>query len=88
MLPSEEQMHTINVRKVDEQLYEKIKREAQKHGMSMNSLIVRILERSFIEEKVAYHDLDSFFGTWNDENAEAVNSALADSRNIDDEMWK
>jgi hypothetical protein len=81
-------MHTINVRKVGEQLYEKIKQEAQKNGMSMNSLIVRTLERAFFEEKIEYHDLDSFFGTWNDEDAEAVNSALADSRNIDDEMWK
>ena len=81
-------MHTINVRKIGEQLYEKIKQEAQKHEMSMNSLIVKILERAFVEEKVEYHDLDSFFGTWNKEDAEAVNNALADSRNIDEELWK
>ncbi len=38
--------------------------------------------------EVAHHDLDRFFGTWTNEEADAFDAALHAQRQIEPEMWK
>jgi hypothetical protein len=80
-------MHTINVRKIDDKLFKELKKESQKNGISMNSLVLNILRKNLIEKTVAFHDLDRFFGTWNEETSSNVKEVLSDSRKIDEELW-
>jgi len=81
-------MHTINVRKIGDRLYEKIKSESKRSGISMNSYILQTLTDVLEEKKVEFHDLDHFFGTWNGQDTLAIDHVLSDSRQIDDELWK
>ena len=35
-----------------------------------------------------HHDLDRFIGTWTEEDAEELETFLAEHRTIDEELWR
>jgi hypothetical protein len=35
-----------------------------------------------------HHDLDRFFGTWTEQEADVFDQALREQRQIEPEMWK
>ena len=85
----EDVMHTINIRNLDDSVYEEIKKESKNKGISINKFLVRALSELFGKKKeTEYHDLDNFFGTWTKEEYNNVMQASKDSRKIDEDLWK
>jgi predicted CopG family antitoxin len=82
-------MHTINIRNIDDSIYEKIKHESKLKGLSVNKLLLQILDKFFRKKKeTELHDLDVFFGTWTEEEYRLINEGSEQARKIDEEMWK
>ena len=81
-------MHTLNIRNLDDALYNKIKKESEKKRVSINKLLLNVLKKNFFKTEPGYHDLDQFFGTWSEEEHQNISEALKDSRQIDKELWK
>lgn len=82
-------MHTVNIRNINDSIYEKLKHEAKKSGLSINKFLLQILGKFFDKEnEVEYHDLDDFFGTWTEEEYHLVKEGAAQARKIDEELWK
>jgi len=54
----------------------------------MNAAAVQALARGLglTEQRVEYHDLDEFIGTWVQDDA--FDKAVADMDRVDPEMWK
>ncbi|MEW5817550.1 MAG: hypothetical protein AB1798_19395 [Spirochaetota bacterium] len=74
-------MHTINIRNIDDALYNQIKNESKHKGMSINKFLVHTLSQVFNRKKnLEYHDLDDLFGTWTDEEYNEVMQASKDAR--------
>ena len=81
-------MHILNIRGIDDTLYNKIKKESKSKGLSINKFLVNILSGFFNKKKnVEYHDLDDFFGTWTEEEYNQITLAAKESRTIDEEVW-
>ena len=81
-------MHILNIRGIDDTLYNKIKKESKSKGLSINKFLVNILYGFFNKKKsVEYHDLDDFFGTWTEEEYNQITLAAKESRTIDEEVW-
>lgn len=82
-------MHTLNIRGIGDSLYGRIKSEAQSRGLSINKFLVASLSGLFGEkEKLEYHDMDDLFGDLSEAEYKQVEEAIAESRVIDDELWK
>jgi predicted CopG family antitoxin len=82
-------MHTINIRNIDDSIYEKIKYESKIKGLSVNKLLLQILDKFFRKKKeIELHDLDDFFGTWTDEEYRLIKEGSEQTRKIDEEIWK
>ena len=82
-------MATINVRNIEDLTYRKIKDESKKKGVSINKLLLNILNKYFKKDKVIeFHDLDEFFGSWSDKEYKEISDALKETRRIDRELWK
>ena len=70
-------------------LYDKIKAASKNRGLSINKfLIATLTELHKGKEKLEYHDMDDLFETWSEEEFEHVEEAEAESRVINDEIWK
>ncbi len=83
-------MYTINIRNIDDSIYEKIKHESKISGLSINKLLLQILDKFFRKNKkeVELHDLDDFFGTWTEEEYGLINEGSEQARQIDEELWR
>jgi len=84
-------MKTITVRGLDENTYRRLKEEACQSGRSMNRLVVETLYEDFTqheESPIEYHDLDDLFGSWSQEEYEAITQTVGQNRQIDQELWK
>jgi hypothetical protein len=86
----EAEMYTINIRNIDDSIYEKIKHESKINGLSINKLLLQILDKFFRKNKkeVELHDLDDFFGTWTEEEYRLINEGSEQARKIDEELWR
>lgn len=85
-------MNAITVRNLPPEVAKAVKEKARKEKLSLNKAVVRLLEEATgvekRKQKVVYHDLDRFFGTWTKEEADAFDEAMREHRQIDPEMWK
>lgn len=83
-------MHTINIRNINDSIYEKIKHESNIKGLSVNKLLLQILDKFFRKNKkeVELHDLDDFFGTWTEEEYRLIKEGCEQARKIDEEIWE
>lgn len=85
-------MNAITVRKLPPAVARAVKEKARREKLSLNKAIVRLLEEATGtergREKVVHHDLDKFFGTWTEREADAFDEALREQRQIEPEMWK
>ena len=82
-------MHTLNIRGIGDSLYGKIKSESQGRGLSINKFLVASLSGLFGEKEILeYNDMDDFFGGWTEAEYKQVEEAIAESRIIDDDLWK
>ena len=76
------------LRNIPKGLDEALRRQAQEESKSLNQVAVEALLRAFglVPEPVVRRSLGDVAGTWRSDPA--VESALADQRAIDEEMWK
>lgn len=86
-------MHSnIHLRGVDKTLLHQLKEKAQAEHISVNSLILDLLNSSLGlkpgRHTTTYHDLDALAGTWSKQKARAFLKYTADFETIDEELWK
>jgi len=86
-------MHELTVRNIDDELYAALERAAQQRDMSVNEYVVDVLKQSIqkvngVSGQRIYHDLDWFFGTWTEEEADEFDRIIMEGRTIDPEIWK
>lgn len=70
-----------------------IRREAKKEGVSMNRIVIRLLEKALGRPgpgvlPEAHDDLDRFCGIWSPEEAEELEGRLSQTRPVDPELWE
>ena len=80
--------HQFTVRNVPDSVSRALKRRASDQKVSLNSLLVGVLEREagVAREPARHHDLDHVAGTWVADKA--VDRALAAQRRVDPRDWK
>ena len=88
------QMAAITLRNLPRGVAKAIREKARREHLSLNKAVIGLLEEA---TGVAPrgpgrpeddHDLDRFFGTWTEEEADAFDEALREQRRVDLEMWR
>lgn len=81
----------FNLRKVTPNVMSLLKKEAAKQKISVNSLILQIIEQGLgvthQTKKTAYHDLDSLAGTWTPADKKTFDDNVKSFDKIDKELW-
>ena len=84
-------MTTMTLRGIDDLLAKSLKELARNEGVSLNSLVLRIIREATGVEKrkrtKLHHDLDSLAGTWSAEDAESFHLATDSLEVIDTDLW-
>jgi plasmid stability protein len=92
MIRKEEFMKAVTLRNLPPSLDRTIRQRAKKKGVSINKVVISLLQEHLGESEKRpvrrYHDLDELAGSWNTQETEAFEQALAEQRSIDPEMWK
>jgi Trm5-related predicted tRNA methylase len=86
-------MGSISIRGVDEKLAALLKKKASLEHKSVNQFVLETLkkelglkkEKRFTQE---WHDLDSLFGKWSQEEFSQIQEKIDNERQIDEEIWK
>lgn len=85
-------MTAITVRNLPPAVARSVREKARKEKLSLNKAIVKLLEEATGtgsgKRRVVRHDLDRFFGTWTEAEADAFEQTLREQRQIDPEMWE
>ena len=86
-------MPNINIRGLDETVHARLKTEAQRKGMSLNSLIVKYLRQDVgleapDKKTPTHHDLDNLAGTWSKKDVQDFQKATSVFEEIDETLWK
>jgi len=79
--------HQYTIRNIPTRLNRALRERAQERGVSLNTLVVQVLEAEagLRPEPKLHDDLDDLFGTWVDDKA--VDRALAQQRKVDPRDW-
>lgn len=81
----------FNLRNISSKMMLQLKKEAAQKKISVNSLILQIVEREFNVvhplKKSTFHDLDYLAGTWSKEDEEIFNNNIKAVEKIDEELW-
>jgi hypothetical protein len=82
----------FNLRGVPPDVMTMLKVEAKKLKVSINSLILRLIEQgmgiSQKPKKIKHHDLDFLIGTWSAKESKEFDGHVKIFEKIDDELWK
>jgi hypothetical protein len=80
----------FNLRGVPTEVMDLLKREAKRLRMSVNSLVLKMIERGLgvTCEKRAHHDLDHLANSWSAAEEKAFKDTTQSFDQIDKEMWK
>ncbi len=87
-------MKQITVRGVPDEIGRKIKKEADRKGLSLNKAFISLLENAAgtksrgKKRRDLCHDLDHLSGIWAKEEAETFKKSLGFQRRIDEDLWK
>lgn len=76
------------LRNIPKSLDQALRRRAQQEGKSLNEVTVEALLRAMglLGEPVVQRDLDDIAGTWCEDPV--AESAFADQRRIDEDLWR
>ncbi|MBA3722487.1 MAG: antitoxin [Parachlamydiaceae bacterium] len=81
----------FNLRNVAPDVMLLLKKEAAKQKISINSLILKILEHglgiSHSTKKIVFHDLDHLAGTWTSKDKKEFDDHIKSFENIDRDLW-
>lgn len=68
-----------------------LKKEAEQQKISVNSLILQIIQREFgishRIKKIIFHDLDHLSGTWSKEDQIIFDKNIKAFEKVDEELW-
>ena len=84
----------ITIRNNDKELEKRLEKLAREEGLSINKVVLKLLRRGTgMKEKSGQENrigsaLDSFIGTWTDEEAEELLKAIEDLEKIDGNLWR
>lgn len=88
----EEFMKAMTIRGIDPETETQLKKAAHDQGKSINQLVIDMIKKNLGVGKKKfsreYSDLDHLFGKWSEEEFQAVQEQLADTRIIDPELWQ
>lgn len=81
----------FNLRNINPKIMLLLKKEAAQQNISVNSLILQIIQREFgiisPLKKSTFHDLDYLAGTWNKEDQKTFESNIKTFEKIDEQLW-
>lgn len=81
----------FNLRNLSPQTMLLLKKEATKQSISVNTLILKIIDRGLgvvcPSKKVTFHDLDYLAGTWSDKEKKQFERNIKPFEDIDKELW-
>jgi hypothetical protein len=81
----------MSIRGLDDQALSRLKSQAEQEGLSLNSLVLRLLQGAgtSIQSSVLrkFDDLNVLAGTWSDEEAQAFERNTAAFAEIDAALW-
>lgn len=81
----------FNLRNVAPHVMSSLKKEAEKQKISVNSLILLIVEQGLgiahKSQKNLFHDLDYLAGTWSKEDKRSFDDRVKSFENIDKDLW-
>lgn len=83
-------MHALTLRGVPGDTLQKLKEEAREHGFSMNKWVCSLLSGRFERKpyvSLRHGDLDHLFGTMSQEDCDALDEVVRESRTVDKELW-
>jgi plasmid stability protein len=82
----------IHLRNVDDNTMHRLREEAARYDISMNTLILNLVKNGlgFTSKRTlnVYHDLDALAGTWSEKKAQTFLKDISDFEQIDKEIWK
>ncbi|MFA5904287.1 MAG: toxin-antitoxin system HicB family antitoxin [Desulfobacula sp.] len=86
-------MKAITIRDIDPEVAKKLKATASEQNKSMNQLVLEFIKKNLGLEKEKiydreYNDLDSLFGSWDDEEFNRIHNKINQERQIDQDVWK
>lgn len=81
----------FNLRGIEANVMALLKKEAKKQNISINLLILQILEQnigySYKIKRPTYHDLDQLAGTWTEKEAKEFKKNTEYFEKVDEDMW-
>lgn len=86
-------MAMMSIRGLDEKALARLKRQAQREGSSLNSLVVRMLQGESTTKAGAvppktFDDLDALAGTWCSRQISAFERDIAAFSDVNPALWK
>jgi hypothetical protein len=85
-------MNAITVRNLPPELARVIRQKAKREKVSLNRAVIGLLEQAtgLVPPRAdeVHTDLDRFFGCISKEEADALDAAIREQRQIEPEMWK
>jgi hypothetical protein len=84
----------ITLRGIPNELERRIKKEAQRKGLSLNKAFISLLGKEVglkgknKKKETFYHELDHLSGIWTREEAETFKRSLEFQRKIEEDLWK
>ena len=86
-------MPNINIRGLDDNVHQHLKKEAREKGLSLNTLIVKYLRQDVgldipVKKKQTHHELDKLAGTWSKKDVQDFQKAVSGFETIDESIWK
>lgn len=83
---------SFNLRGIPHQVMVTLKLEAKKNNMSVNSLIIKMIEQGVgfgsKPKRVVHHDLDFLIGSWSSQESKEFDKSIEIFEKIDEELWK
>ena len=85
-------MATMSIRGLDDKALARLKRQAEREGSSLNSLVVRMLQGETrptegSQRTRKFDDLDALAGTWSQKEARAFERRTAPFGDVDPALW-
>lgn len=86
-------MRSLSIRGMNDELTALLKEAASSEKKSVNQFVLETLKKQVGLEKEKrfsqeWHDLDSLFGKWSEEEFLQIQRKIDDERQIDEELWK
>jgi EAL domain-containing protein (putative c-di-GMP-specific phosphodiesterase class I) len=81
----------FNLRNIAPDVMSLLKKEASKEKISVNTLILEVIERglgiSHKTKKTLFHDLDELAGTWTENDKKKFEKNIETLEKIDKDLW-